>query len=295
MFNGYLKEGPGVPKNGKKKKGLFYFLEVLWAKLFKLIGSGVMYFLVSLPVLAIYLFVLAPVISGGMGLDSVFENTQDPNAAKVMFHVIIACGVFNFFGAGPASAGYAFVTRCFTRREHTWILSDGLDKMKENFKNSILLLITDIVVLYATMTAAHIYSFMMVNGTQEMQMLITLMKYLLYVCVAVYMMAHIFAYQLMVTYECKFKDIIKNSLILAMAKLPMCVLLTIITGVIFMLVTNFSLLAIVLYAVVGITLARFPLEFYAARVIEKNIRMTEKKEAKKREKENAAIGERVEA
>lgn len=294
MFNSYLKEGPGVPKGGRKKKGFFYFLEVLWAKLFKLIGSGIMYFLVSLPVLAIYLFVLAPVISGGIGLDGLLENVENADTAKMMFYVVITCGVFNFFGAGPASAGYAFVTRCFTRREHTWILSDGLDKMKENFKNSILLLITDIVVLYLTMTAARVYSIMMANGTQQTQMLIIFVKYLLYVCVAVYMMAHMFAYQLMVTYECKFKDVIKNSLILAMAKLPMCVLLTIITGVIFMLVTNLGMIAAVLYAVIGITLTRFPLEFYAARVIEKNIRMTEKKEAKERETENAAIGERVE-
>lgn len=293
MFNSYLKEGPGVPKNAKKKKGFFYFLEVLWAKLFKLIGAGLLYFLISLPVLAIYLFLLSPTISAGIGLESILNGVEDSDYAKMLFYIIITCGVFNFFGAGPASAGYAFVTRCFTRREHTWIISDGVEKMRENFKNSLLLLVTDIIVLFVAMTATNVYTYMLANAAEQMQVLILFVKYLLYVCVFVYMMSHMFAYQIMVTYECKFRDVVRNSVILTMAKLPMCILLTLITGAIFLLLANVGLFAVVVYAVVGITLTRFPLEFYAARVIEKNIRMTEKREEKERGAD-VPSGERVE-
>ena len=44
-----------------------------------------------------------------------------------------------------------------------------------------------------------------------------------------------------------------------------------------LLFVYFGKLGIFVYAILGISLTRFPLEFYAARVIEKNIKRVEKR------------------
>ena len=89
-------------------------------------------------------------------------------------------------------------------------------------------------------------------------------------------MSHIFMYQIMVTYECKFMDIIKNAIILTFAKLPMCILLSVIGVVLCALIYSYlGFFGIVVYALIGMSFTRFPLEFYAARVIDKNIALTQ--------------------
>ena len=96
------------------------------------------------------------------------------------------------------------------------------------------------------------------------------------IILAIYSMAHMFMYQIMVTYNCKFKDIIKNAIILTFAKLPMCILLSVIGVVLCALIYSYlGFFGIVVYALIGMSFTRFPLEFYAARVIDKNIALTQ--------------------
>lgn len=288
-FNSYYTSGPGIDKNARKKKGFFAFFEVLGAKFFKLIKANILYFLASILYMIIAVFFLAPLVSTGFGLESILNNLEDSESAKSIIYTIFACGLLNYFGSGPVSAGYAFVTRCFTRREYTWVWSDGWDKFKENFKNGMLLLITDVIVVFIVMNAADIYS-QMANGTQPFLLFI---KYFLLVIFMVYMMAHIFMYQLMVTYECKFKDIIKTSMIMTIAKLPMCILLMAVTGGILFIMSNLGWFTPIILATIGLSFTRFPLEFYATRVIDKNIRMVKKKTAI-REAEDKTTVERAE-
>ena len=65
--------------------------------------------------------------------------------------------IFNFIGFAPISAAYAFVTRCFTRGEHAWLISDGKDMIRDNFKQSILLFIVDVVILFLATNAIYFY------------------------------------------------------------------------------------------------------------------------------------------
>ena len=140
-INSYYNPGPGINKDGKKKKGFFVFFEVLGAKFFKLIGANLLYFVSSLPFFVLAIFILAPQISNGFGLEGILDVIENPDTARTSMYTILACGIINFFGTGPASAGYAFVTRCFSRREHTWIFYDGWNKFKENLKNSSILIV----------------------------------------------------------------------------------------------------------------------------------------------------------
>ncbi|MGN0164338.1 MAG: hypothetical protein ACI4EA_12300 [Candidatus Ornithomonoglobus sp.] len=296
---GYMKEGPGIDKNAPKKKGVFLYIDIVFRKFMDLMGTGFMCFIISLPFLAFTYVVLASFIMNGLGISAAIESTAQSMAgegadaeevAQVLYfsmRSMITIIVYNFFGSGPVSASYAFITRCFTRGEHVWKMSDGWDKFKENLKQTIALLILDIVVISLASNAISFYSALAAANTGAMATLLTAAQCFTAVILVLYMMMHIYIYQIMVTYECSFIDLIKSSITIAIAKLPMSVLLTAVTGaVIFALlgmITN-PRIGIIIYAVLGHIVLRYPLEFYASRVIEKNIKAVKKQEKKNRAK-----------
>lgn len=265
IFNRYLKEGPGVDKNAPKKKGIFLFAELVGRKFFLMLRANVLYSLVSIPFFAVSLFLLAPVISNVLLPAGAITDAW----TQIMIYVFFTGFLFTFFGSGPASASYAFITRSFTRSEHVWIASDGFDIFKANFKSAILLVVIDIAVIYLAMNAVSFYG-MNANG------LSVFLRFFIMVLFALYAISHMFAYQIMVTYECKFFDIIKYAIVMTLAKLPMCILLSVIAGAVWVLLWYYlGIVGVILYLIVGLTFARYPLEFYAARVIEKNIAKTQ--------------------
>lgn len=268
IFNRYLKEGPGIEKDAPKKKGVFLFAELVGRKFFLMLKANALYSLVSIPFLAVALFFLAPLIR------TVFVPQGIINDAwtQIMMDIFFAGFLFTFFGSGPASASYAFVTRSFTRSEHVWIASDGWDIFKENFKSAILLAIIDIAVVYLAMNAINFY------GTNTDAFSVFL-RFFIMVVFAIYAVSHTFMYQIMVTYECKFFDIIKYALVMTLAKLPICILLSVIAGIVWVAMWYFlGIIGVILYLVIGLIFAKYPLEFYAARVIEKNIAKTQANE-----------------
>ncbi len=290
LFNSYLKEGPGVDKNAPKKKGIFLFFEIYFRKFFKLIKANCIYLLESIPFLAIATFLLAPFISTAMGIGKAIAVDMGNTNTILVVYVFIACGLLNIFGSGPASAAYSYVTRCFVRGEHTWVWSDGWDKIKENFKYAILLMIIDIAVIFIAVYGIYFYGAFSESVPESMQAMFGIFRYIIGVLFFLYMLLHIFAYQIMVTYECKFKELLKNSFIMMMAKLPMCLLLAAVTSAIFILMfVYFGRWGIIIYALLGISLTRFPLEFYAARVIYKNIKRVEKKKSEEAVCEGAEV------
>ena len=79
LFN-YDKPGPGVDKDAPKRKGIFLFLTLLWRNSGKLLISNMLYFVVSLPVLALY----AMIISIFLGNGFTKRNSSDGgNTAKL--------------------------------------------------------------------------------------------------------------------------------------------------------------------------------------------------------------------
>ena len=285
LFNSYLKEGPGVDKNAKRKKGIFLYFEIVFSKFFKFIKANSLVSLVSLPYFIIAFLFLSPFVMRGFGLDTALEiaiensivTTENAATMQLMIQSIISVMLFNFFGSGPASAAYAYITRCYTRAEHAWILSDGKDKFKENFKNSALLFVTDILVIFLVMNAVYFYGQYALTVSGGMAMLFTYIKFFTMLIFIIYMMMHIYAYQIMVTYECNFRMLIKSAFMLTMAKLPMNIILSVISiALIFIPMQYFNpIIAVLFYMIVGMMFTRFPLEFYAARVIEKNIKATQ--------------------
>jgi len=280
---GFTKEGPGVDKNAPKKKGIFLYIEIFIRKFWKIVQLNLLYTLFSIPMLVL-LYFLAPVstdftarIVQSSGLDASAEA-----ALQAGFRVMFALGILSLWGSGPASAGTAYIMRCFAREEHAWIWSDFWDKFKSNFKQASIVIIVDIVVLMLEINAMMFYFSIFKNTNDTMWLIITYMSFLLFV---LYTFIHFYIYQIMVTFECTMVQLYRNALIFAFAKLPMNLLLMFfVCGFIFGLSLIVSPgVVIMLYATVGIIFSSFPIAFYASRSILKTLEKTLQNKPDKRE------------
>ncbi len=277
---GYNKPGKGVDKNEPKKKGFFLFFEIVIRKFTKFLGLNCLYTMTSIIwIILLYLF-------GGIILanTNVVENTasqiasmtQGIDMAEIQGSVMVslqaffAIGIFSLWGSGPATASYAYITRCFTRGEHAWVVSDGIDKLKENFKKGMFVVIADAVVLVLGINAAYFYYGFYITTGSILWMLLT---YVTMLILLLYTMIHPYLYQIMVTFECSIGAMYKNALLMMIAKLPQSFLILAVEGaILFLLFTMVNPIAAALITiVVGLCVTHFPGQFYAARVIERSI------------------------
>lgn len=162
---------------------------------------------------------------------------------------------------GPVKAGLAYVTRNWARDEHAFIWADFKDAVKENWKQALgVSAITSVMPIIVYMA----YQF---YGEQARQSMIFLVPQMLVVMLGVvWALSCLFLYPLMVSYRMTFRQLLKNGLIMAIARLPqtagirlLLLVPTLIFGVVFVL--TLSPIAFLLwgayYILLGYALGRF--------------------------------------
>lgn len=277
---GYNKPGKGVDKNEPKKKGFFLFFEIIARKFTKFLGLNCLYSMVSIIWIAV-LYIFGGIVFANTSIiqetaDKLSYMVQEVDMAQIQGSVAVslqalfAMGIFSLWGSGPATASYAYITRCFTRGEHAWVVSDGIDKFKENFGRGMIVLLTDAIILLLGMNAAYFYYALYASTGSILWMLLTYVTVLVFI---IYTMMHPYLYQIMVTFSCSVGTLYKNALLIVIAKLPQNFLILAAEGaVIFVLFTMVNPIAAALITIViGLCLTHFPGHFYAARVIERTI------------------------
>lgn len=178
---------------------------------------------------------------------------------------------------GPAQAGMAHVMRNWARDEHAFAWSDFKDAAKENWKQALGVSAITGALPYIMFVGYNFYSHMQTtNGLFFMlpQMLVLVIGF-------VWFLALIYMYQLMVCYKMTFRQLIKNGLIMAIARLPMNIviraaaLLPAIICVAVMFLSNswlYALLALAAYyVIVGNGMTRFIFASYTNGVFDKYI------------------------
>lgn len=263
LFFNYDKPGPGVEKDGPKKRGVFLYLELFWRKLGKLFLSNMLYVLVSLPVLLLYHFVSFYTLSAVLTEEFVANGTLFAQT------VLIAAVILTvFWGTGPITCGYTFLMRNFAREEHVWLTSDFFEHTKKNFKQSIVIFIIDILVLVSGINAINFYWRM-----AETMPPLRYISYILVAVMVVYTIMHFYMYEFLVTFNVRIRDVYKNSLIMAFAALPMNIFLALFVIVasylFFSILTPVAILLVT--AVCWISFMRFPIDFFAARKIKREL------------------------
>ena len=177
---------------------------------------------------------------------------------------------------GPATAGVSYVTRNWSRDEHAFIWSDFKDAVKENWKQSLLISFITSLVPFVVYMCWQFY-----GDLASTQPLMTLPQMLILMLGIVWMLAVTYIHPMIVTYQLKLRDLFRNGVLLAIARLPMSVgirllhCLPMILGAvigIFFNVPQYAILFLFLYYIlIGFSLSRFVTASYTNGVFDKYI------------------------
>lgn len=180
-----------------------------------------------------------------------------PTMLNTALMLLIPC----IFITGPWTAGVAYVTRNWARDEHAFIWSDMKDAMKENWKPALgLSAITSVVPFLAYLCWQFYGGMAAENWIMVIPQMFTVMVALTWTLAVTY------AYPMLVTYKMSFGTVIKNSLLLAVGRLPLSVgvrllhCVPMVLGVLLLFLFNsvwVPLAVFAYYLFIGFTLSRF--------------------------------------
>ena len=116
---------------------------------------------------------------------------------------------------GPFTAGVSYVVRNWARDEHAFIWSDFKDAVKENWKQGLVISLITSVLPLLLYTGWRFYGQLAANQTLMVipQVLVLMIGVIWSLCVT-------YSYPLMVSYQLKLKDVIRNGMLLGVARLP---------------------------------------------------------------------------
>ena len=254
------------------------FWEMLKIRLSGLVRLNLMYVVVWLPALFVVLYNILRAYSGLMNMTELqatqtaaeFAQTQATFVSGVQalamrtLLLLIPCIAIT----GPFTAGVAYITRNWARDEHAFIWSDFKDAVKENWKQALAVSCITSVLPFVVYVCWTFY------GEMASQSVLYLAPQVLSLMIALlWMMSLMYTYPLMVTYKLRFRDLIRNSFILCVGRLPMTIglkLLSVVPAAIALLVSyltpylQWALLVFFLYYVlIGLALSRFVGASYA--------------------------------
>lgn len=177
---------------------------------------------------------------------------------------------------GPFTAGVSYVTRNWSRDEHAFIWSDFKDAVKANWKQSLLVSFITSLIPAIMYTGWTFYGRM--SATQPFmaipQVLVVMLGVMWYLALT-------YMHPLIVSYHLKFRDLMRNAFLLAVARLPMSVgirLLHVVPMALCLLlalvINNLNVLILapfLWYAILGFALSRFVTASYTNGVFDRYI------------------------
>ena len=176
---------------------------------------------------------------------------------------------------GPFTAGLSYVTRNWARDEHAFIWSDFKDAVKANWKQSLVLSVITSVIPLAVYVGWKFY------GQLAAQNPIMFIPQVLIVLVAlIWAISITYMHPLAITYELKMKDVLRNGLLLGVARLPMSVGIRLLHCVPFLIAAALSwfwnpmigmMILFAWYVLIGFSLSRFITASYTNAVFDRFI------------------------
>ncbi|MBR5236303.1 MAG: YesL family protein [Clostridia bacterium] len=252
IFGGsFDRPGKGISKEEAAQRSYFDILgRHLWdlVKLNLLFVACNIVFLVAAALLILpYLFNLEEVVS------SLFQG-------QVVLLPVLPFVPFLFMG--PFIAGLTYVLRNWSRQEHAFIFSDFFEHTKKNWKQGLCLSVISTAITYVFLVAALYY----LKSGLPVPLVLTLGAIL----AALLLIANFYTYPMVVTFQMKLKDILKNAWIFTVAKLPQNLFFLLIISLVHILLLWYTPLVWgVLMAVVLISWTGFTMNYYTWYVMDK--------------------------
>ena len=178
---------------------------------------------------------------------------------------------------GPFTAGISYVTRNWARDEHAFIWTDFKEAVKENWRQSLVVSIITGILPLAAYVGWKFYGDM-ASG----QMLMMIPQVLVVLVAVLWSLSVTYMHPLIVSYELKLKDVLRNAFLLGIARLPMSVGIRLLhcvpAAILFAVVWFFgldpllgSLILAAYYMIIGFGLSRFITASYTNAVFDRFI------------------------
>lgn len=252
MFGGFFNRmyygnpnRPDLKKEDVQEGPIKLFFVVLQVRFWKLIQLNLLYSLFWIPAFAVVYMNLMAVAQSSEFLQA-SGNLQ--SFFLSMLILLVPCLII----AGPATAGTTYVIRNWARDEHAWVWSDFKDAWKQNWKESLLVMLINglaLIIFYVNII------FYTVQAHRSPLFLV--LRYFILIIGIIYAMMNMFIFPMLVTYKLKIREIYKNALIFTMAELPRAFVIFLLAFLLFGVVFYYSIPFIIPFFVVGLTLPMF--------------------------------------
>ncbi len=288
LFNGYLKEGKGVEKDAPKPIRPIYFFELFFRKIGKMIQLNLLFFVTTLP-MWIILFMLGNFMLSNMG-ENQFSNMLTVLTQVVVnpFSMIVLLALC--FLLGPSTAGATYILTNYATEMPVFLMSDYFEHFKKNIKQSSLLMMINVV---ATISLFLTWIIPVLPGYNQMSSvsLLYMMRYPSLIVFIILLFVNFYANTIMVMFNMKFVDIIKNSILFALGRLPWNLITLVLTLLPAYLLSTFfhPIILTLAFALILYSFSGFMVVFSVYPTIEKYMLIPAKEKgidiAKKEEKE----------
>lgn len=217
----YETPGAGVPENEPQKPGPIRYFIVSGRKFWDMVILNLLYFLFSLPAIAIYTLIgllflgnAGDAVGGALAAEGMTDIQILELKAAV--HIVLSVG-FGFLitallGSGAPRAGLSFVLRNYSREEHAFLWSDFLENTKKNLGKGTVIFLID--VLFTFIICLDIASY---GGAGTFWGLIA--SYIALFIFIIYILMHPYIYMILVTFGIKLKAAYKNAFMLTAVKI----------------------------------------------------------------------------
>ena len=243
MFSGKSNRPDFTPDMMPKNRFELFF-EMLKLNLFNLLKVNLMYFVFWIP-FWIWTWMNLSVL---LTYDSVEAFAADG------YMMVYALGAaLCVMITGPAKCALKYITRNYARDEHVWLWSDFIGAIKANWKQGLALSVLNGLFLFLFVYGLSFYNNMAAATGSYVYLFL---QVLLVVLGVMFLLMNLYAWPMMVTYELKFTQILRNSLVLAIGRLPLSVLFGLIT-IIPLIIAGFWLPFLFWYFIIGYALASF--------------------------------------
>lgn len=213
LFGGnYERAGSGIAKNAPKKKGFFRYMEIFGRKFWKLLGLNLLYSVFFLPLLVAVVVLLT--------------NTIPANLSVVL---AVLCVILFAVLFGPATAAHTKILKNFFMEKPTFMIHDFFRTLRLEFKHASVVGILDCVLACCIGSAFYVYP-KLIEQTGSKVYYVFFAITLSIGLIALLMNFYVFL--MMISTNLSLKNVLKNSLALAVVALKKNVITLLIVAVV---------------------------------------------------------------
>ena len=243
------------------------FFSMLRVRFSGLVGLNLLYLLFSLPTIAwTFLNYMAILTSAGINVETgeqIAENMVAGGTSAYLFQWLIGlipCIMISSVGR----MGLAYTLRNWARDDHSFVMSDIKDAIRDNWKKALAFGFISGFSLFIGYVCYLYYSSM-----AQSSLFWVVPQALVIIFVVLWWMATMLIYPMTVTYDMKIRALVQNGIIMALARLPFSVLFWALPtfipmALVFFIPSTYAILAVGLYyLVIGYALYQFMTVSYA--------------------------------